>query len=326
VPAILPPLKDTTRNDRLALARWVVDPAHPLTARVQVNRTWQHFFGEGLVRTPEDFGVQGDRPSHPALLDWLAIEFVRSGWNVKAMHRLIVTSATYRQSARVTPALLARDPDNRLFARGPRFRLSAEMLRDQALAVSGLLVERLGGPSVKPYQPPGLWEELTGSMSYVPDTGPSLYRRSLYTFWKRTVAPPMMATFDGPGREMCSVRRSRTNTPLQALTLLNEVTFTEAARVFAERILREGGQTDRERLRYAYRLATGRTPGEQELQIIEESLRAYRADFRDDPESAKQLTTVGEYPADPSLDAVELAAYATVASTLLNLDEVLSRP
>src|SRR5262249_39488791 len=251
VPAILPSMSKGEKHDRLALARWLVDGTNPLTGRVIVNRYWQMFFGTGLVKTAEDFGLQGESPSHPELLDWLAPEFTHgvsggrqppSAWSVKALPRLIVTSATYRQSSRVTPELLKRDPNNRLLGRGPRLRLSAEMLRDQALFVSGLLAERVGGPSVKPYQPKGLWEELAG-IAYKQDHGEDLYRRSLYIFWKRTVAPPSMTTFDATAREACTVNRSRTNTPLQALTLMNDVTFVEASRVLAERVLREGGKT-----------------------------------------------------------------------------------
>jgi hypothetical protein len=266
IPASLQSSTDVARDpgtrfrNRLDFARWLTDPSNPLTARVTVNRFWQMLFGVGLVKTTEDFGVQGKRPSHPDLLDWLATEFMRTGWDMKAMLRTIVTSATYRQSSHVTKDLLQRDPENRLLARGPRFRLSAEMIRDQALAVSGLLVERLGGPSVKPYQPAGLVKEATGTEDYQQDHGPNLYRRSLYTYFKRTVAPPTMMTFDAAGRETCSVRETRTNTPLQALALMNEVTFVETARVLAQRIMREGGTTPEERIILAFRLVTARRP------------------------------------------------------------------
>jgi hypothetical protein len=324
VPASLPPLPAGAPANRLGLARWLVDPANPLTARVAVNRYWQAYFGTGLVKTGEDFGSQGEWPSHPGLLDWLATEFVRTGWDVKAMQRLIVTSATYRQSSRLTPALLQKDPDNRLLARGPRFRLPAEMIRDQALAASGLLVERVGGPSVKPYQPAGLWRELA-DMTYVPGKGPDLYRRSLYTFWKRTVAPPEMITFDAAGRETCIVRETRTNTPLQALTLMNDVTFVEAARVLAERVMREGGTTPEGRLTLAFRLATGRPPRTAELKVLVEDLRGQLAQYRRDPKAALQLTSAGEYRRNDKLDSGELAAYAAVANLILNLDEVITR-
>jgi hypothetical protein len=325
VPAVLPALPTTPRNDRLALARWLVRPDHPLTARVAVNRLWQQQFGIGLVKTVDDFGSQGEWPSHPELLDWLATEFVRLGWDVKALQRLIVTSATYRQSSKTPPALLARDPENRLLARGPRFRLSAEMIRDQALAVSGLLVERQGGPSVRPYQPAGLWKDLTGTEDYVQDHGPSLYRRSLYTFWKRTVAPPMMMTFDASGREVCVVRETRTNTPLQALNLLNDVTFVEAARVLAQRVLEEGPASDNERVTRLFRRLTARAPKAAELHVLADGLARYREDFRRDPAAARKLLRIGEYPAAAQLDQTELAAYATLASLVLNLDEVVTR-
>ena len=237
VPAVLSSMPSGAPLNRLGLARWLVDPAHPLTARVTVNRYWQTYFGTGLVRTSENFGSQGETPSHPKLLDWLAFEFIRSGWNVKDMQRLIVTSATYRQSSRLTSALLETDPGNRLFTRGARFRLPAEMVRDNALAVSGLLQEEIGGPSVSPYQPRGLWKEMafgnvfTGQ-EYTPGTGKDLYRRSLYTVWKRTVPPPSLLTFDAPDREECTSRRGRTNTPLQALILMNDPTYVEAARAW----------------------------------------------------------------------------------------------
>ena len=241
VPAVLPALPDGAPNNRLGFARWLVDPANPLTARVTVNRFWQMFFGMGLVKTVEDFGSQGEWPTHPELLDWLATEFVQSGWDVKGIVKTIVMSATYRQSSKADAGQLERDPENRLLARGPRFRLPAEMLRDQALAVSGLLVEELGGPSVKPYQPAGLWSEMAGSSDYPQDHGDKLYRRSLYTFWRRTIPPPSMMNFDAAGREACTVRATRTNTPLQALNLMNDVTFVEASRVLAERMMKEGG-------------------------------------------------------------------------------------
>jgi len=260
VPGVLPPLPVGTPNNRLGLAQWLVDRANPLTARVAVNRFWQMYFGSGLVKTVEDFGSQGEWPSNPELLDWLATEFMDRGWDMKALQKTIVSSATYRQSSVATPELLQKDPENRLLARGPRVRLSAEMVRDQALAVSGLLVEKLGGPSVKPYQPAGLWKELSGGDDYKPDHGDALHRRSLYTFWKRTAPPPMMMNFDASGRETCVVRELRTNTPLQSLNLMNDVTFLEAARKMAERMMREGGRTPAERIGYGFELATARGP------------------------------------------------------------------
>ncbi len=325
VPACLPPLPSGERPDRLALARWLVDPAHPLTARVAVNRLWQMVFGVGFVKTAEDFGAQGEPPSHPELLDWLAGEFVRTGWDVKALLRTIVTSATYRQSSQVTPELWRRDPENRLLARGPRYRLPAEMIRDQALAASGLLVERIGGPSVRPYQPAGLWKELTGGEDYRPDTGPGLYRRSLYTFWKRTVAPPSMMTFDAAGRETCTVREVRTNTPLQALNLLNDVTFVEAARVLAERVMEEGGADVESRIERAVQLVNARRPSPAERQILIEGLRAHRARYDVDREAARQLIAIGTAVRNEALDPSELAAYTAIGSVLLNLDETITK-
>jgi hypothetical protein len=322
VPAVLPSLPRGVNPNRLAFARWLVDRSNPLTARVAVNRFWQTYFGTGLVKTAEDFGAQGEWPSHPGLLDWLATEFLRTGWDVKALQKTIVLSATYRQSSRVTPALLRRDPENRLLARGPRFRLSAEMIRDQALAVSGLLVEKLGGPSVKPYQPRGLWRELTEA-TYVQDHGTKLYRRSLYTFWKRTVAPPSMVTFDAAAREACTVRKARTNTPLQALTLMNEVAFVEAARVLAQRLLTEGGKTAESRLTLAFRLVTARRPRPAELAILRAGLDRHLAHYRKDPKPALKLVSAGEYPRHAKLDVSELAAYTAVASVILNLDETI---
>jgi hypothetical protein len=322
VPAALHPPADAFPPNRLALARWLVDPANPLTARVVVNRWWQMYFGSGIVRTVEDFGVQGERPSHPELLDWLAVDFVRSGWDVKRFQKTVVTSATYRQSSRITPALLERDPDNRLLARGPRFRLPAEVVRDQALAASGLLVEQVGGPSVKPYQPDGLWKEIASDTVYHQAKGPSLYRRSLYTYWKRTVAPPTMSTFDAPGRESCTVRETRTNTPLQALALMNDVTYIEAARVLAERMLKLGGEDG---LRWGFRRVTSRHPGSAEEEILQRARRSNLADFRRNPEAAKRLIGTGESKPDASLDPAELAAMTTVASLILNLDEAVTK-
>jgi hypothetical protein len=324
VPAVLGTLPPAMPKNRLGFARWLVDPSNPLTARVAVNRFWQMYFGTGLVKTVEDFGSQGEWPTHPELLDYLATEFIASGWDVKAMQRRIVTSATYRQASRVTPQLWQRDPENRLLARGPRVRLSAETIRDQALFVSGLLAERLGGPSVKPYQPPGLWKELTDT-DYVADHGEGLYRRSLYTFWKRTVAPPTMMTFDASPRETCVVREARTNTPLQALALMNDVAFVEAARMFAQRAMREGGPTPEGRVARAFRLATARTPRPAENKVLLEALEYHRARYRQHKATAPRLLAVGEAPADWRLDAPELAAYTAVCSLILNLDEVVTK-
>ncbi len=325
--SVLPPLPEGAPSNRLGFARWLLEPQHPLTARVTVNRIWQQHFGTGLVKTVEDFGAQGERPSHPELLDWLATEFVRSGWDMKHLHRLMVTSATYRQVSRVTPELLARDPENRLLARGPRFRTDGEVVRDSALFMAGLLVEQLGGPSVKPYEPPGLWEAVSfnNSQKYVPDRGPAQYRRSLYTYWKRQSPPPNMLTFDAPTRETCTVRRPRTNTPLQALVLLNDPQFVEAARGFAERVLREAGPTAEARLTYAYRIAVARPPSTGELGILRGVLEQQLEDFRANTHAAGQFLSVGDSRPAAGGDPVELAAWTTITSLLLNLDETVTK-
>jgi len=324
-PATLPALPPGLPNNRLGFARWLVDPSNPLTARVTVNRYWQMMFGTGLVKTSEDFGSQGEWPAHPELLDWLATEFVSSGWDVKGLLKTLVSSATYRQSSSVTAALLQKDPENRLLARGPRLRLSPEMVRDQALAISGLLVERLGGPSVKPYQPAGLWMELTGE-DYHQDSGENLYRRSLYTFWKRTAPPPAMMNFDASARETCFVRESRTNTPLQALNLMNDVTFVEAARVLAQRIMIEGGTTPEQRLPFAFRLATGRLPNSKEQKILLAGFERHRSVYQSQPaEAVKLIASSGQFPVDEKLDMCELAAYTAQASLILNFDEVITK-
>ncbi|MEX2561317.1 MAG: DUF1553 domain-containing protein, partial [Pirellulales bacterium] len=333
VPAALPPLPAGATANRLGLARWLVDPSQPLTARVTVNRYWQMFFGTGLVKTSEDFGSQGDLPSHPQLLDWLAAEFLESGWDVKHLVRLIVTSAAYRQSSAVTPELLAHDPENRLLARGARFRLQAEFIRDQALAVSGLLDDRLGGPSVSPYQPEGLWEELASredganwtAQTYRLSAGPDLYRRTMYTFWKRTSPPPTLVTFDAPDRETCTVRRARTNTPLQALILLNDPTYIEASRKLAERMMTEAGAETAERIAFAFRLATARQPNQVEADVLSRIFDEQLAVYRGNAEMAAKLLDVGQSPRNEQLDPAELAAWTTVASVILNLDEVVTK-
>jgi mono/diheme cytochrome c family protein len=374
-PAILPPLPQDSPPNRLALARWLVDPSHPLTARVAANRYWEMYFGTGLVKTAENFGIQGERPSHPELLDWLACYFVtgdrgqagyplrgwRVGekavsspspnphppspnpWDVKAMQRLIVTSATYRQSSALrnrqsrasnpqsairNPHLI--DPENRLLARGPRFRLPAEFVRDQALAVSGLLAEKLGGPSVRPYQPPGLWEDIAfgggfTAQKYEQDHGEALYRRSMYTFWKRTCPPPSLQTFDAPEREVCMVRRSVTNTPLQALVLMNDTAFVEAARKFAERLMNSRAGSSRDRVVYAYRLALVRSPKEHEIRVLLGVYDQQLAHFRADKPAAEKLLSVGESKRDEKLDAAELAAWTSVANVIFNLDEMITK-
>ena len=331
VPAMLPPLPEGAPLNRLTLARWLVDPKHPLTARVAVNRFWQTYFGVGIVKTQEDFGVQGEAPVHPELLDWLATEFIRTGWDIRAMQRLIVTSATYRQSSVVTPALHDRDPDNRLLARGPRGRLPAELVRDTALAASGLLNADIGGPSVLPYQPKGLWEEMAfgegfSAQSYVQSHGRDLYRRGMYTFWKRTVPPAALATFDAPDREKCTARRALTNTPLQALVLMNDPTYVEAARALAQRTLTERAKADdAARIAYAFRLATARQPTGAETGVLRRLLQKRLEGFRKDPRSAAKLIGVGESPRDTRIDPAELAAWTTVASTILNLDETITK-
>jgi hypothetical protein len=329
VPAVLPPFPSGEPVNRLGLAKWLVDPSHPLTARVQVNRFWQQFFGTGLVPTSENFGSQGEPPTNPELLDWLAVDFRKSGWDVKRMLKMLVMSATYRQSSKMTPELLARDPQNVLLARGPRFRLDAEVVRDQSLQVSGLMVEQIGGRSVKPYQPPGLWEAVSypssNTAKFVQDKGDALYRRSLYTFWKRTSPPPTLTLLDAPSRESCTPRRSRTNTPTQALALMNDVQFIEAARHFAARAIKDGGKTSQERAMYMLRLATCREPRENELAVVVKSYEKHLADFRADGEAAKKLLSVGDSPRDELLDAVEHAAWTMVGNLILNLDEVLSK-
>jgi hypothetical protein len=332
VPVSLPPLPPDAPANRLGLARWLVDRANPLTARVIVNRMWQAYFGTGIVRTADDFGTQGEPPSDPELLDWLAVEFMESGWDVKRIQRLIVTSATYRQSSTVTPASQERDPDNRLLARGPRFRLPAETIRDQALAAAGLLDRRIGGASVFPYQPPGLWEELCSRLdsasmsaqSYAPSHGADLYRRTMYTFWKRTSPPPGLAAFDAPDREVCTVRRARTNTPLQAMVVMNDPTYLEAARKLAEQVLLVDGTVE-ERIVAAFRRVLARQPRVQELQALRHLFEAEHAVYRRDLPAALALLRNGESPRDDRLDTAELAAWTVVASAILNVDEALTK-
>lgn len=329
-PAVLPPLpKDAPRN-RLTLARWLVNPENPLTARVAVNHFWQMYFGLGIVKTSEDFGSQGDPPSNQALLDWLATEFVSTHWDVRAMQRLIVTSATYRQASKVTPDLLEKDPENRLLAHGPRFRLPAEMVRDSALSLSGLMSNKIGGPSVSPYQPKGLWEEMAfggdfSAQTYVQGHGADLYRRSMYTFWKRSVPYPSLNTFDAPDREKCTARRSTTNTPLQALVLMNDPTYVEASRIFAERDLREAGPGTEQRIRYAFRLATDRDPSPKETEILAELYKKEMVHYDSDRKAAEKLLSVGEMKRDPKIDPSELAAWTMVTSTILNMDETITK-
>ncbi len=326
LPAALPPLPPGAPVNRLGLAQWLVDPGHPLTSRVIVNRYWQLVFGAGLVPTPEDFGTQGSPPSHPELLDWLATEFVRTGWDVKQLLRLLVTSATYRQSSSGSAEHFRRDPENLLLARGARYRLPAELVRDQALAASGLLAERLGGASVLPYQPEGLWTELASAgQDYPQSHGADLYRRSMYTFWRRTVHHPTMAAFDAPAREICTVRRPRTNTPIQALALMNEPGFVEASRNLAERVLREAGPETDARLTWAFRLVLARVPTEAELKFLRAEWQTFHERYTAQPDAAVKLIAVGESKAQAALVPAELAAYTAIANTILNLDEAVTK-
>ncbi|MBM81803.1 MAG: hypothetical protein CMJ78_14595 [Planctomycetaceae bacterium] len=323
VPAVLPPLANDVRRDRLGMARWLMSKENPLTARVIANRLWQHCFGEGLVRTMNDFGTQGEPPTHPALLDWLAAELRDSGWDVKRLLRLIVTSRTFRQESRFRngPSF---DPGNRLLARGPSYRMSAEMIRDQALVVSGLLERKIGGPSVKPYQPPGLWEEVSynADTSYQPDTGPNLWRRSVYTYIKRQAPPPAFLAFDGVTREKCTIQRARTNTPLQALILLNDPTFVEASIVIAERALTKQAN-DTDRMRRLFRRIVSRWPDNEEIRLLQSFLKKQRQRFEKAPKSAANLLTVGDSKRQLPASNIEVAAWTVVAQTLLNLDEVI---
>jgi hypothetical protein len=330
VPAFLPPLPPGAPVNRLGLAKWLIDPGHPLTARVAVNRFWLHVFGTGIVKTAEDFGAQGEPPSHPELLDWLAVQFRADGWDVKGFMKRLVMSAAYRQSSRVTPETLAKDPANRLLARGPRYRLDAEMLRDQALFASGLLVERLGGPSVKPPQPSGLWEAVgytdSNTAHFQADSGADkVHRRSIYTFWKRTSPPPQMTTFDAPSRESCQVRRERTNTPLQALLLLNEVQFIEAARALAQRTLHEAGSSTTDRLTYMFQLVTARSPAARDLAILSATLTDLTAHYTTQADAAGQLLATAGAGRDPCHGAAELAAWTMVGNVILNLDLSLTK-
>jgi hypothetical protein len=329
VPAFLPPLANATNPTRLDLARWLVAPENPLTARVTVNRLWQQFFGFGIVKTSADFGSQGEPPTHPELLDWLAVDFRESGWDVKALIRRIVTSSTYRQSSAAAPELWKRDPENRLLARGPRFRLDAEELRDNALYVSGLLKDEIGGKGVKTYQPPNIWEPVgfggSNTRFYKQDTGDALYRRSIYTFLKRTAPPPFMTTFDAPSREQFCTRRERSDTPLQALQLMNDVQHYEAARAFATRILTEGGDATPARVAWAFQTVVGRHPSDHETLIVWSALEKHLARYQKDPEAAKAAINNGESKPDPKLSEPELAAWTLVANLLLNLDETVTK-
>jgi hypothetical protein len=331
-PAFLPPLKKSgpaTRPTRLDLANWLVADEHPLTARVTVNRFWQQFFGVGLVKSSGDFGSQGQPPSHPELLDYLAWTYRESGWDTKKLVRLMLTSAAFRQGTAVTPELLAKDFENRLYARGPRFRLDAEQIRDNALFVSGLINLEMGGKGVRPYQPPNIWEPVgfvgSNTRFYVQDHGEALYRRSLYVFLKRTAPPPFMANFDAPNREQVCTRRERSNTPLQALQLMNDVQHFEAARALAERMMSEGGRTPAERVAFAYRTVLSRAPEPAELEIVLGQLARHLERYRKDEAAAKQAIAHGESKPRAGLPPAELAACTLVANMILNLDETLMR-
>ncbi|MAI74483.1 MAG: hypothetical protein CMM01_26800 [Rhodopirellula sp.] len=329
VPQWIAPLPEGAPNNRLGLASWLVSPENPLTARVTVNRFWLQHFGMGLVKTAEDFGIQGEQPSHPELLDWLALQFVQSGWNIKEFHKLIMMSATYQQSSNVTPQQLQKDPDNRLLSRGPRYRLDAEVIRDNALATSGLLVRDVGGKSVRPYQPSGLWKAVgfggSNTSVFAQDKGEKLYRRSMYTFWKRTSPPPSMSTFDAPDRETCQVRRARTNTPLQSLVLMNDVQFVEAARKLAERVLLEGGSTPPEQFAFAFRTTTSRFPESYERDSLMQLYKEYFQEFQSTPENAEKLLSTGESARDSKLPAADLAAWTMICHLLLNLSETVTQ-
>ena len=340
LPAVLPPLPKGEPVNRLGLARWLVSGEHPLTARVWVNRTWERLFGYGIVKTSENFGSQAEWPVHPELLDWLAVEFAKptilpkvagkssKPWDMKGMIKFLMMSRAYRQSSSASEELYRRDPENRLLARGPRFRLTGELVRDQALAASGLLIPKIGGPSTRPYMPVGVWSETNryGNLkNYKADTGEGLYRRSMYTIWKRTAAPPSMLLFDAPNREICTPKRARTNTPLQALALMNEVTYVEAARALAQRMMKEGGDTLDSRLTTGFRLVTARTPDSETLRVLKSGFERRKKEFEKNEEGAKSFIMQGNSKPDSSLPATELAAYSATASILLNLDRVITK-
>lgn len=328
-PAILPPMPDDLPRNRLGLAQWLLRPEHPLTTRVTVNRFWQEIFGNGIVKTAEDFGVTGELPTHPQLLDWLAMEFRDKGWDIKKLFKLIVNSATYRQASITTPDKRMKDPANRLLSRGPRFRMDAEMIRDYALAASGLLVKKIGGPSVKPYQPDGVWEAVamigSDTRDYKRDSGENLYRRSMYTFWKRSAPPASMEIFNAPNRETCAVRRERTNTPLQALVTLNDVQFVEAARNLAQRVLREGGDNSASRIDYLAKKLLARPLTQKELAVVAKSLANLESFYKSHSKEAKELITEGESKPDDTLQPDKLAAWTMLANQMMNLDEVLNK-
>jgi hypothetical protein len=328
-PHYLPPLPKDQPHDRLALAKWTVSAENPLTARVTVNRMWNELFGTGLVETTEDFGIMGQRPSHPQLLDWLAVEFRESGWNMKHMYKLMVMSAAYRQSAKSTPEQLASDPKNLLLSHGPRFRMDAETLRDIALQSGGLLVDKIGGPSVKTYQPANVWEQVSytasDTLNYVQDHGDALYRRSMYTYWKRMASMPDMDAFDAPMRDVVCTRRQRTDTPLQALVTMNDVQWVEAARALAQRVIKQGGPQPERRIKLMGDILLSHDPPPQMASVLENSLTQMQKHYAADPKAAHELIAVGEKPSDSSIPAPELAAWTMVASEMLNLDETITK-
>jgi hypothetical protein len=321
-PGWLPPFPEDQPRNRLGFARWLTSPDHPLTARVTINRIWQEIFGRGMVETSDNFGLQGAQPSHPELLDWLARDFMNHGWDVKRAIKQMVLSATYAQDSAATPEPRERDPSNSLLARGPARRLSAEQLRDSALALSGLLSEAIGGPPVKPYQAPGsMWKTLNNFLpEYTHDNGEGLYRRSLYTFWRRTTTPPNMMIFDATTRDVCATRRQTTNTPLQPLVTLNDPQFVEAARKLGERIMKHGGPSDESRANWAYREVIGNTPTSAQLAILLELIAGQREFFASKSSDADALLKVGESKSDPALDKTESATFAMLAQALINLD------
>jgi hypothetical protein len=328
-PHFLPPLPPNEPRNRLALAKWTVSPENPLTARVTVNRMWYELFGAGLVETTEDFGIMGQRPTHPKLLDWLAVEFRESGWDIKHMYKLMLMSATYRQSAKATPQQLAKDPRNLLLSRSPRFRMDAEMVRDIALESSGLLVEKVGGPSVKPYQPPSIWEQVSypssDTVHYVQDHGDSLYRRSMYTYVKRMAPPPNMDAFDAPARDVVCTRRQRTDTPLQALVTMNDVQWVEAARALAARVIREAGPSPEQRINLMGLVLLSRIPPPQMAAVLEKSFTEMQNHYAANPKDAHALVSTGEKKPDSSIPDTELASWTMIASEMLNLDETINK-
>jgi hypothetical protein len=328
-PHFLPPLPAGAPHDRLALAKWTVSPENPLTARVTVNRMWSEIFGTGLVESAEDFGIMGQRPSNPELLDWLAFEFRVSGWNVKHMYKLMVMSAVYRQSAKSTPQQLLKDPKNLLLSHGPRFRMDAEMLRDVALESGGLLMDKVGGPSVKPYQPANIWEQIgiggSDTLVYEQQRGDALYRRSMYTYWKRMAPMPDMDAFDAPMRDVVCTRRQRTDTPLQALVTMNDVQWVEAARALAQRVIHEGGKLPEQRINLMGEILLARDPPPKMAAVLENSLAQMEKHYTADPKAAHDLLQAGEKKSDPSIPAPELAAWTMVASEMLNLDEMVTK-